>query len=82
VSGVDTWGVDFALLGRGDMLLENPHSYRDPRTDGVMERALTRIRREEIFSHTGLQFMPINTLYQVLALREQNSPLLEMAETF
>ena len=42
----------------------------------------SRISREEIFSHTGLQFMPINTLYQVLALREQNSPLLEMAETF
>lgn len=80
--GVDTWGVDFALLGRGDVLLENPHSYRDSRTDGVMDRALRRMSREEIFAHTGLQFMTINTLYQVLSLREQNSPLLEMAETF
>jgi rhamnulokinase len=80
--GVDTWGIDFAFLGRGDVLLENPHSYRDPRCEGMMERALERVPRAEIFSKTGAQFLNINTLYQLLALSEQNSPLLEMAESF
>ncbi|HEY4308701.1 MAG TPA: rhamnulokinase family protein [Pirellulales bacterium] len=80
--GVDTWGVDFALLGRGDVLLENPHSYRDPRADGMLKRALAHVPREEIFAKTGAQFLEINTLYQLLALSEQNSPLLEMAESF
>ncbi|HVU89462.1 MAG TPA: rhamnulokinase family protein [Pirellulales bacterium] len=80
--GVDTWGVDFALLGRGDVLLESPHSYRDPRADGMLAKALARVPRAEIFAKTGAQFMEINTLYQLLALSEQNSPLLEMAESF
>ena len=80
--GVDTWGVDFALLGRGDTLLGNPYSYRDHRTTGMMEAALARVSREEIFAATGLQFMSFNTLYQLLAMRLQQSPLLDMAETF
>ncbi len=80
--GVDTWGVDFGLLGRGDVLLGNPHHYRDRRTDGLMERAFATVPREEIFAQTGLQFMQFNTLYQLLAMRLQDSPLLEMAETF
>jgi rhamnulokinase len=79
--GVDTWGVDFALLGRGDVLLENPHSYRDPRSDGMMSRALATVGREEIFAQTGLQFMPINSLYQLLSLRVNRSPLLDVAES-
>jgi rhamnulokinase len=78
--GVDTWGVDFGLLGRGDTLLANPHHYRDPRTEGILERAWSVVPREAIFSATGLQFMPFNTLYQLLALKEADSPLLEMAE--
>ncbi len=80
--GIDTWGVDFALLGRGDELLGNPCHYRDPRTEGVMDRAFAEVSREEIFSHTGLQFMQINTLYQLLAMRFGNSPLLAAAESF
>ncbi|HWB13619.1 MAG TPA: rhamnulokinase family protein [Pirellulales bacterium] len=79
--GVDTWGVDFALLGRGDVLLENPHSYRDPRSEGMMTRALSEIGRKEIFAQTGLQFMPINSLYQLMSLRVNRSPLLEVAES-
>lgn len=78
--GVDTWGVDFALLGRGDTLLGNPYSYRDPRTSGLMEQAFARVSREEIFAATGLQFMQFNTLYQLLAMRLARSPLLEVAE--
>ena len=80
--GVDTWGVDFGLLGRGDELLGNPHHYRDRRTDGMLEEAFRRVPREEVFARTGIQFMKINTLYQLLAMRVQGSPLLDAAETF
>jgi rhamnulokinase len=77
--GVDTWGVDFGLLGRGDELLGNPYNYRDPRTDGMLQRAFAIVPRKEIFMQTGLQFMQINTLYQLLSMRLAGSPLL--AET-
>ncbi|MEX0676677.1 MAG: rhamnulokinase family protein [Pirellulales bacterium] len=78
--GVDTWGVDFALLGQGDELLANPAHYRDPRTDGLLERAFAVVPREKIFAQTGLQFMPFNTLYQLWAMRLAGSPLLDAAE--
>lgn len=77
--GIDTWGVDFALLGPGDALLDNPRNYRDPRTDGMLEAAFARVPRAEIFAHTGIQFMKLNTLYQLLSMR--GSPLLEQAHT-
>ena len=79
--GVDTWGVDFGLLGRGDELLGNPYQYRDSRTNGMMEKAFGIVSREEIFRHTGLQFMQLNTLYQLLAMKISGSPLLDIAET-
>src|SRR5437762_12799925 len=79
--GVDTWGVDFALLGRGGTLLGNPRHYRDPHTDGVMERAFATVPRAELFRRTGLQFMRFNTLFQLLALQRDRSPLLELTET-
>ena len=79
--GVDTWGVDFGLLGRGDELLGNPRHYRDARTRGMLERAFAIVPREEIFRQTGLQFMELNTLYQLLAMRLEQSPLLESAES-
>ena len=78
--GVDTWGVDFAFLGRGDVLLGNPYCYRDPRTDGAMTRAFKIVPREEIFAQTGLQFMDFNTLYQLMVMKEQNSPFLDVAQ--
>ncbi len=80
--GVDTWGVDFALLGRHDTLLGNPYSYRDARTQGMMEAAMKQVGREAIFAQTGLQFMPFNTLYQLLAMRLKDSPLLDVAKSF
>jgi rhamnulokinase len=79
--GVDTWGVDFALLGRGGTLLGNPRHYRDPHTEGVMELAFQTMPRAELFRRTGLQFMRFNTLFQLLALKRDRSPLLEVAET-
>lgn len=80
--GVDTWGVDFGLLGRDDQLLGNPFHYRDGRTNGMMDKAEEWVSRREIFQHTGLQFMQLNTLYQLLAMKLANSPILEMAESF
>ena len=65
--GVDTWGVDYALLGERGELLQNPYHYRDRRTEGVMEEVLRKVRKEEIYRATGIQFMPINTLYQLFA---------------
>ena len=79
--GVCTWGVDFGLLGRGNELLGNPYCYRDSRTEGMLERALEIVPREEIFAYTGVQFMQINTLYQLLAMRLNSSPLLDVAES-
>jgi rhamnulokinase len=79
--GVDTWGVDFALLGRGGVLLGNPRHYRDPHTEGVMEPALKRMPAAELYRRTGLQFMRFNSLFQLLALQRDRSPLLEAAET-
>ena len=71
--GVDAWGVDYALLGERGALLQNPYHYRDRRTDGVMEEVLRRVSKEEIYRATGIQFMPINTIYQLFAER-RNSP--------
>jgi len=80
--GVDTWGVDFALLGRGDVLLSNPYHYRDKRTNGMLEEAFRRVPKEEIYFRTGIQFIQLNTLYQLLSMRVENSPILDIAETF
>ncbi|MGD8896373.1 MAG: rhamnulokinase family protein [Acidobacteriota bacterium] len=63
--GVDSWGVDYGLLDAGGRLLEDPVAYRDGRTDGEMERVLRKVPREEIFQRTGIQFMHLNTLFQL-----------------
>ena len=69
-AGVDTWGVDFALLSPAGQLLSSPVHYRDPRTAGMLAAATSRVPRREIFGATGVQFMEINTLYQLLALQK------------
>jgi rhamnulokinase len=79
--GVDTWGVDFALLGRGGTLLGNPRHYRDPHTEGAMDLAFATIPPTELFARTGIQFMRFNSLFQLLALQRDRSPLLDVAET-
>ena len=73
--GVDTWGVDFGLIGRDGTLLSNPVHYRDPRTNGMIEEACNCVSREEIYSATGIQFMQINTLYQLFSMAFSKSPL-------
>jgi rhamnulokinase len=79
---VDTWGVDFGLLDERGALLGNPVHYRDSRTDGMLAAAFAVVRREQIFEQTGIQFLPINSLYQLLALARANDRALEISATF
>ena len=77
--GVDAWGVDYALLGDRGELLQNPYHYRDTRTRGVMEEVFRKVAKEEIYRTTGIQFMPINTLYQLYAAKQQTPGILKAA---
>jgi rhamnulokinase len=77
--GIDTWGVDFGLLGADGALVDNPRHYRDPRTSGMLEKTFAIVPRQEIFAETGIQFMPINSLYQLHAMRLAGSPALNTA---
>ncbi|MEE2643126.1 MAG: rhamnulokinase family protein [Planctomycetota bacterium] len=79
--GVDTWGVDFGFLGPHDELLGNPYHYRDSQTAGILPSVFEVVPREEIFRLTGLQFMELNTLYQLIAMRRAENPVLQMAES-
>ncbi len=77
--GVDTWGVDFGLIGADGQLLEAPYHYRDSRTNGMMDKAFAAMPRREIYQHSGIQFMQLNSLYQLLALRTTKSEVLAKA---
>ena len=77
--GVDAWGVDYALLGEEGELLQNPYHYRDARTVGVMPEVFRKVPKEEIYGATGIQFMPINTLYQLFAAVRETPSLLKAA---
>ena len=79
--GVDTWGVDFALLDSHGNLIGNPYHYRDSRTDGMLERAYQKMPREQIFKHTGNQFMQFNTLFQLFSMTQKKDPQLELTDT-
>ncbi|HEV2474235.1 MAG TPA: rhamnulokinase family protein, partial [Chthonomonadales bacterium] len=79
--GIDTWGVDFGLLGSDGKLLANPRHYRDAANSGMMEEAFRIVPCEELFRRTGIQFMQFNTLFQLLALKRTRSPAIEKAET-
>lgn len=80
--GLDTWGVDFGLLAADDTLLGNPYHYRDSRTDGMLDEVFSRVPEWEIYQQTGIQFMQLNSLYQLYAMIRAESPQLAMAERF
>ena len=80
--GVDTWGVDFGLLGEDGELLAIPSHYRDSRTDGMMEEVFKIVPRETVFERTGIQFMQLNTLYQLYSMVKSNSTALKRASKF
>lgn len=68
--GIDSWAVDYGLLDAGGNLLGNPVSHRDPRTKGAIERVRATVPDRELFARTGLQQLPLNTLYQLVAERD------------
>lgn len=78
--GIDSWAVDFGLIGRNGELLANPYHYRDRHTDGVMDEVCGRIGKSEIYAKTGLQFLPFNTIYQLAAMAKAASPGLQLAD--
>ncbi|MEM7536748.1 MAG: rhamnulokinase family protein [Chloroflexota bacterium] len=79
--GIDTWGVDYGLIDKYGQLLGNPVQYRDHRCDGMVEKVFEIIPQETIFNITGIQFMQINTLYQLASMRFDNDPMLDAADT-
>lgn len=79
--GIDTWAVDFALLDENDQLLTDIYSYRDPRTDGMMEKVFHYISKEELYSLTGIQFQKFNTIYQLYSLKENQPDVLQNAKS-
>ena len=79
--GLDTWGVDYGLLDRNDRLIGLPYHYRDGRNDTMLDEAFRRVPREEIFAATGIQFMQLNTLYQLLAQQIEDPEVLERTRT-
>ncbi len=79
--GIDTWGVDYGLFDKNGRLLRNPVHYRDSRTDGMMDETFEVVSREEIFEETGIQFMELNTLYQLFAQKQENPEALKSADS-
>ncbi|MCC6263346.1 MAG: rhamnulokinase [Bryobacterales bacterium] len=79
--GVDTWGVDFGLVGRDGTLIENPRCYRDGRTNGILEAAFARMPKEEIYARTGIQFLQFNTLFQLFAMQRSGASSLPAAHS-
>ncbi len=79
--GIDTWGVDFGLLDQHGDLLQNPVHYRDLRTKGIPEQVFALVPRAELYRRTGIQYMRINTLYQLYYLKQHRPELLAQAQT-
>ncbi|MCK5119873.1 MAG: rhamnulokinase, partial [Candidatus Latescibacteria bacterium] len=79
--GIDTWGVDFGLIDENGYLLENPHHYRDPRTEGMPRKVFDKIPEYDIFAQTGMHPAQLTTLFQLAALRQNQENLLKTAET-
>ena len=79
---VDSWGVDYVLFNKRQPMLSLPYQYRDSRTEGSYAATRACVGDEKIFAETGLQFMPFNTLFQLVAEREQNGDLLAIADQF
>lgn len=77
--GIDTWGLDIVCIGHDGDVLRNPYSYRDPHTEGAMDEYFKLVPKETVYRKTGIQFMPINTLFQLTAMRRDHDSALEAA---
>ncbi|MBT2725830.1 rhamnulokinase [Bacillus sp. ISL-75] len=80
--GIDTWAVDFVLLDENNELLTEAVSYRDPRTDGMMEEVFKLFSKERMYLETGIQFQKFNTIYQLYSIKKNNPEILEKAKSF
>ena len=78
--GIDTWGVDFGLIDSEGKLMENPVHYRDARTAGLVDEAFKTMPKEKLYGITGIQFMELNTLFQLISLKEYRPWMLERAD--
>ncbi len=78
--GVDTWGVDFGLVDKVGRLVDNPRHYRDSRNNGMMDAVFSLVPKERVFELTGIQFMQLNSLYQLYAAQNSGTPALNVAE--
>ena len=78
--GIDTWGVDFGLISKDNQLLSNPFAYRDSRTDGIMEKAYQGISKKELYSFTGIQFLQLNSIFQLLSMVESGNDILDITD--
>lgn len=78
--GIDTWGVDFGLIDAEGRLMENPIHYRDTRTVGLVDEAFKTMPKEKLYNITGIQFMELNTLFQLISLKKYRPWMLERAD--
>lgn len=79
--GIDTWGVDFGLIDSEGKLMENPVHYRDLRTKGLVEDSFSLLPKEKFYNLTGIQFMELNTVFQLYSLKKYRPHMLERAES-
>lgn len=80
--GIDTWAVDFLLLDENDQPLMDAISYRDPRTDGMIEEVSKLIPKEALYGNTGIQFQKFNTIYQLYSIKQKHPEILNNAKSF
>jgi len=80
--GIDTWGVDHVLLDKDGDLLGNPYHYRDKRTDNIMDEIFKIIPKEDVFAESGIQFMQINTLYQLYSFMKNKPQIFKATKYF
>ena len=78
--GIDTWGVDFVMIGKDGGVLRNPYCYRDPHTDGAMEEFFKLVPKEKVYEKTGIQFMQFNSLFQLATLKRNHDSALEAVD--
>ena len=78
--GIDTWGVDFGLIDSEGKLMENPVHYRDTRTVALVDEAFKTMPKEKLYGITGIQFMELNTLFQLISLKKYRPWMLERAD--
>ena len=78
--GIDTWGVDFGLIDSEGKLMENPVHYRDTRTAGLVDESFKTMPKEKLYGITGIQFMELNTLFQLISLKKYRPWMLERAD--